>query len=1230
MKKLINILIPLLLFSNLFAQVEYTHVGSLYDFWGPPQKFQVYGDYAYVGIGSSEINIYNISDPNNITFVKKWILGYRNMSALNIYDNYMYINSDDYLRIYELTDPITPALVNEMVNGPYWQEYFSIFEGQYLYQGNFVIWDFSDPVNPVNAFEQTPYIDEYGEPLAKFGDIIYFKAYHYSFGYQKRKYYLLDVSDPSAPVNLGESEKQMSDNNHVQKDSLNYDGGWGWQGDDWDARLIIKNFADPFNPVELVEFWEEFNGGKNSRIFFEKDNYIFIQYKLDENHRLAVINVADPDNPIFETSIGLQHYYQTYNYTIPQLQGNFIYAMSDSTHLGIIDITDPLNPVEISKQLSEDPTGDPLLQVKTEGDLAFVEGNAEHCWPYGCKDYPIVRIIDISDPANMQELSVIDSSGVMSDVEGNYLYTIIADNGSNYYGFSIYNVSDPANPYKEGFYHNIAYPVSKLKVHNGYAYFVSNRNLLIVDVKDASNPQLVYTIPETNSIEGICFDGNIMYYLSKQGIYGILSKWDITDPTNPVHHGTSSGGINRTGQIEYKDNKIFTFHHNGMDIYDISDFLNPNWIGYYIFPNQTDTHGNHALIDLYAYLSYWDGVMIIDLHDLNNPVLAATIPVPGYINYDVETANNYIYTANEHSFDVYELQLPLPPEAFSLISPHGTIDTTTTDLLWESTTDPDGPTPNYDVWLSTTADFSGAEKVAENISATTFQVVDLLVGQTYYWKVRATDDNTSGTWSSNILSFTVESANAILNFSVSIGGETKGGATLLDDNTIYVASTSDIVRLTSDGNIEYTLNVNGEIKSSSTITHDHTVYIASTDNNLYSFNSNGVTNANWPVALGAQATASVAVGPQNNLYIGTSNGIFQCISRSGSILWSYNVGAAVYSSSVISESGTLYVINENGRLYAFDLNTLDPGSVTDKWRLELGESVKSSPALDDSNNLFVTSLSGKLIKVQDNGTSGSIEWTFDSGGNCQSSPVIDSELIVYFCGNNGKAFAVNGQSGALIWDCETYYSQTNPDALLQTTPALSESGDKLYVGDTFGVLYCISTQTGKILWSNIGAGIIEGPILYRNGTILYCAAGQVYSFEDPNVGNQVLAKNTAEPLWPTFQGNAQRTGYNGEYEPIGIKQDEPKIPLAFFVSNNYPNPFNPSTVFSVGLPHSSNLKIFVYNLLGQRVALIASGEHKAGIHKFTFNAKSLPSGTYFMQVFVKGKMNKMQKMLLLR
>ncbi len=74
------------------------------------------------------------------------------------------------------------------------------------------------------------------------------------------------------------------------------------------------------------------------------------------------------------------------------------------------------------------------------------------------------------------------------------------------------------------------------------------------------------------------------------------------------------------------------------------------------------------------------------------------------------------------------------------------------------------------------------------------------------------------------------------------------------------------------------------------------------------------------------------------------------------------------------------------------------------------------------------------------------------------------------------------------------------------------------------------------------------------------------------------------------------------------------VPSSFQVFPTYPNPFNPSTVVSYGLPQRAHVTIAVYNALGQEVARLANEEHEAGYHRVTFDASGLPSGTYVCRV----------------
>jgi hypothetical protein len=74
------------------------------------------------------------------------------------------------------------------------------------------------------------------------------------------------------------------------------------------------------------------------------------------------------------------------------------------------------------------------------------------------------------------------------------------------------------------------------------------------------------------------------------------------------------------------------------------------------------------------------------------------------------------------------------------------------------------------------------------------------------------------------------------------------------------------------------------------------------------------------------------------------------------------------------------------------------------------------------------------------------------------------------------------------------------------------------------------------------------------------------------------------------------------------------IPAHFSVSDNYPNPFNPSTTVEVSLPHAAFVTIRVYDILGRSIASLAGQELPEGTHRLRWDAADNPSGVYFLRV----------------
>lgn len=98
-----------------------------------------------------------------------------------------------------------------------------------------------------------------------------------------------------------------------------------------------------------------------------------------------------------------------------------------------------------------------------------------------------------------------------------------------------------------------------------------------------------------------------------------------------------------------------------------------------------------------------------------------------------------------------------------------------------------------------------------------------------------------------------------------------------------------------------------------------------------------------------------------------------------------------------------------------------------------------------------------------------------------------------------------------------------------------------------------------------------------------------------------------------FQYRLKQVDTDGKYEYSDIVEVE-ILPAKFELSQNYPNPFNPSTTIQFSLPKATQLKINIYNMLGELVETLAEGTYEAGYHKVTFNASNFPSGIYIYRI----------------
>ncbi|NNE69177.1 MAG: T9SS type A sorting domain-containing protein, partial [Rhodothermales bacterium] len=80
-----------------------------------------------------------------------------------------------------------------------------------------------------------------------------------------------------------------------------------------------------------------------------------------------------------------------------------------------------------------------------------------------------------------------------------------------------------------------------------------------------------------------------------------------------------------------------------------------------------------------------------------------------------------------------------------------------------------------------------------------------------------------------------------------------------------------------------------------------------------------------------------------------------------------------------------------------------------------------------------------------------------------------------------------------------------------------------------------------------------------------------------------------------------------------------ELPAEFSLEQNYPNPFNPVTTIRFGLPEATGVTLEIFDMLGRRVAQLASSEpFAAGWHTVNFDARHHTSGQYFYRIRTEG------------
>jgi probable HAF family extracellular repeat protein len=239
--------------------------------------------------------------------------------------------------------------------------------------------------------------------------------------------------------------------------------------------------------------------------------------------------------------------------------------------------------------------------------------------------------------------------------------------------------------------------------------------------------------------------------------------------------------------------------------------------------------------------------------------------------------------------------------------------------------------------------------------------------------------------------------------------------------------------------------------------------------------------------------------------------------------------------------------------------------------------------------------------------------------------------------------ALNSQTDLLIYkDGLGISSNDNDEKVIELkTVSISSDNEKVFSVKNITVLnndslFFQNEQQNKLLLKNY-----ESDKNY-DLSLKYLTANDkdIFEYSQISLGNN--SSHHVVPDWNDLQNQPVKIlidlGNNGTIDDsIFVKNQATDVedkgsllsPESYNLAQNYPNPFNPVTTISYSIPQRSNVILKIYDILGNEVAVLISGEKDSGVYTVNFDASQFASGIYFYKIQA-GSFTQVKKMILLK
>jgi len=372
------------------------------------------------------------------------------------------------------------------------------------------------------------------------------------------------------------------------------------------------------------------------------------------------------------------------------------------------------------------------------------------------------------------------------------------------------------------------------------------------------------------------------------------------------------------------------------------------------------------------------------------------------------------------------------------------------------------------------------------------------------------------------------------------------------------------------------------------------------------------------------------VTDEPNIFIGTNQGGVYRSTDNGSNWEQVNSGLTTASVKALTFAGS-YLFAGTSTKGIF--RSADNGS---NWvEVNNGLSVLFINTLAVSgSNIFA----GAKLSV----TGGGVFLSTNNGDNWTYVGLTNYEVYSFAVSGN-NIFAGTSNGVYLSTDNGSNWTEVNSGLTESDVYSLKFSNSNLYAGTPNGLFY--SSDNGSN-WTNINSSTLDNVsirsiaihqvdiIVGTDGDGVYVSAdnGSTWDENDtglPNTFASVYALTTSSTkiYAGTFSGVTWERPLTDYVTDVEKTSDI--LPQYFNLSQNYPNPLNPSTSIEFSIPQESFVELKVFDVLGNEVVLLANESYPAGKYRTDFSNTNLSSGTYFYRLKA-GNFIQTRKMLLLK